>query len=452
MFLKNPHSPSSGSALIPKRFLEFLLRHYSSPSSPSWLTENSRSALLQEILIPSGDQHSKSLIITTQINGKTQEWQGTFHRSQKWLIIELEEDLKIDDFSMNLNFLYKLKGSPNQKEFFNSIVSFITKLTHFERVMVYQLHENKSGEVIAETKEQNLISFLGLHFPASDIPEQARILYQKNTLRIIPDTNYTACPLLTKKDSDLENSLDLSQASLRSISPIHCEYLKNMGVKASMSISILDDHDELWGLIACHHYQNSKFVSFKIRTECEFFGQMISWQLSNIIKIESNESRIKIKTQLAGIFSKISTSENFPYSLIQIENSLLKLTQSDGLIITTGEEIYLSGYTTSIDQIKSLINWLRNTLAEKVSFTTRSLAEHFPPEKAFTKEASGVLAISISKTHQDLLIWLRPEIIPWGGNPNQAIGSSPSGLRLSPRKSFELWKESLGKPLFQNFS
>lgn len=144
--------------------------------------------------------------------------------------------------------------------------------------MVYRFAEDGSGEVVAETCKPGIGSFKGLHYPASDIPVQARELYKRNLLRVIADVD--AVPVAIEPAHDEKGQLlDLSYSILRSVSPIHIEYLKNMGVRASMSISILVD-GELWGLFACHHY-SAKSPTFEIRSVCELFSQMYSLRLES---------------------------------------------------------------------------------------------------------------------------------------------------------------------------
>jgi light-regulated signal transduction histidine kinase (bacteriophytochrome) len=171
-------------------------------------------------------------------------------------------------------------------------------LNGFDRVMVYRFHPDGSGEVIAEVAASGLEPFLGLHYPASDIPKQARILYQRNWPRIISDIDAKPA-LLTSTAAHSAALLDLSMSVLRSVSPIHVEYLRNMGVAASMSVSILRD-GKLWGLFACHHY-SPRHVSFERRTAAELFGQMFSW----ILEGREREGDVAYESQAHQIQEKL---------------------------------------------------------------------------------------------------------------------------------------------------
>ena len=146
-----------------------------------------------------------------------------------------------------------LNRASSLQELYDITARAVRALTGFDRVMVYRYDADYNGEVVAEAKRADLNSFLGLHYPASDIPAQARALYEKNWIRLISDVDYAPAPIEPADHPATGAPLDLTYSTLRSVSPIHLEYLRNMGVRASMSISLLRD-DKLWGLIACHHY------------------------------------------------------------------------------------------------------------------------------------------------------------------------------------------------------
>src|ERR1700753_882475 len=201
------------------------------------------------------------------------------HFSGAYLVVEAEPSVVQPDVNSGelvRLMLGRLRKTRGMTELAQESARQLKVLTGFDRVMVYRFQEDGSGEVIAEAAASGLESFLGLHYPASDIPRQARILYQRNWLRIIADINAKPARLLSTSTHSAA-LLDLSMSVLRSVSPIHIEYLQNMGVGASMSVSILRE-GKLWGLFACHHY-SAHHLSFEKRTASELFGQMFSWIL-----------------------------------------------------------------------------------------------------------------------------------------------------------------------------
>ena len=391
------------------------------------------------------------LSITTQAKNEKQSWDGILHRSQGLLLLELEKAPKRDPTSISAfsrqakQSLYNLQSSGKLSELFEIAAVEVKRLTGFDRVMIYRFNEGGEGEVIAEVKEESLEPFFGLRYPASDIPKQARTLYEKNWLRLIPNASYKATPILPAENPLLDTPLDLSFSGLRSVSPIHYQYLRNMGVNASMSISLLRD-GKLWGLIACHHYVSEKFVPFEVRTVCEFLGQMISWQLSSKIENDNNEHRVMIKRFEAELIQAMSSESNFTHGLAKNERSLLGLVEASGAAIYYEGEIYLLGQTPSLDQIKSLMTWLQEHQDGAPVFETNSLIKHYPAAESFKDTASGILSISIAKTNQEFLTWFKPEVmqvVNWAGDPKKSVEVSESGQHLSPRTSFALWKEEV---------
>ncbi len=228
----------------------------------------------------------------------------------------------------------------------------VTILTGFDRVMVYRFHPDGSGEVIAEVAKKGLETFLGLHYPASDIPQQARALYTRNWLRIIADIDAKPVPLVSTATHSA-SLLDLSMSTLRSVSPIHVEYLQNMGVGASMSISILRD-GKLWGLFACHHY-SPHHVSFERRTAAELFGQMFSW----IIETREREATTAYETRAQQIQERLieaaASHEHSQRAIVDFVDDYRKMIECDGIAIWSDDEVTLSGDTPTAAEVKDLV-------------------------------------------------------------------------------------------------
>ncbi|MBX3032381.1 MAG: GAF domain-containing protein [Bdellovibrionaceae bacterium] len=319
----------------------------------------------------------------------------------------------------------------------------IKEITGFDRVMVYRYDRDWNGQVIAEAKEEKLEPFLGLHYPASDIPPQARALYEKNWIRIIPTVHYKPSRILPEKFQ----SLDLSNSVLRSVSPIHIRYLRNMGVGASMSISLMVE-GKLWGLVACHHY-SPHLVPLDIRMGCEAYGQLISWHIKTL------ESSKALKDQLAGektlqsVLETFGRNDNFKQAAHDAEKDLLALFDANGIVIRLGDEIAVLGENPG--------DFFADTVAKVV--TGHSILEplvtddigRFPPLSKIApviprRTVAGVMALALSPHHNYYILCTRPELkrtVKWAGNPQhkESVDFSKPGERLAPRGSFALWEE-----------
>jgi len=311
----------------------------------------------------------------------------------------------------------------------------------YDRVMVYRFERDGSGKVIAETKRADLESFLGQYFPASDIPKQARELYLKNTIRIISSSTYRAVPVVPVLDLSGE-PLDLSYAHLRSVSPIHLEYLRNMGVGASMSISIIAD-GELWGMIACHHY-SEKTLPMALRVAAEMFGEFLSLHLSALRQKSKLDTATRARAYLDRVLQLASQME---IADVLSENlaDFGRLVPNDGIGLFIGGKWSGFGATPSATEIPALARFI-GQVAEGRVWATHLLSKAFPDAEAYYQIASGVLAIPLSQTPRDYLFFFRKELVQtlnWAGNPDKTYESGPMGDRLTPRKSFALWKETV---------
>lgn len=315
----------------------------------------------------------------------------------------------------------------------------IRGLTGFDRVLVYRFDDQWNGTVIAEDRNDNLPSYLDLRFPASDIPAQARELYRRNRLRIIPDANYTPVPI----ESHDPAPLDLSDSVLRSVSPVHLEYMRNMGTMASMSISILRE-GALWGLISCHN-KDPRRVSLQVRNACDFLTQIFSLQLEARESTILAENRIRLRSVQAQLLAHMAAEDAFIDGLVKHPSELMRLAGAEGAAIVSGDHCWRMGETPSESEVQALLAWLSGHHKEDV-FATDALAQHFPAAEAYADKASGLLAISISKRHASYVLWFRPEVlqtVKWGGDPNKPVREVAGAQRLHPRRSFEIWKETV---------
>ena len=374
---------------------------------------------------------------------------GIIHRSHGLLILELEPtqiEEDVDFFSfyhLVKSPVAKMQNASSLQNLSQVLVKEVRRLTGFDRVVIYQFNAEENGKVIAEAKLESLSPYLGLHYPASDIPEPARQLFTRNWLRLMPDVNYQSVELTPSHNSVGNNSLDLSLSVLRSASPCHLEYLKNMGVAASMTISLVKDK-KLWGLIACHH-QSIKFVPYELRTICEFLGQVLSLEMPSKEDKENLAYEMKLKTIQSKFVEFIPQTEDFIDSLAKSESNLLDLVGASGAAVFWEGRFIALGETPDEADVQDLIKWVEAQFHDNV-FCTDSLPKTYPVAERFKDVASGLLAVSISKTQKNYILWFRSEVIQtvnWGGNPNESVELRDGNLRLSPRKSFELWQETV---------
>ena len=375
---------------------------------------------------------------------------AVFHRnSEGILILELEPAISEDNIPF-LSFYHlakasisQLQSSANLKDYCQIIVETVRKVTGFDRVMLYKFNENDHGCVLAEDKLESMEPYLGLNFPESDIPKPARKMFLSNLIRLIPDTNGEPVDIFPVLNPVTERPIDLINSTLRSPYPCHIEYLHNMKVGASLTISLIKE-GRLWGLIACHH-QTPKFVSYELRKACEFLGKMIFSEIYTREETQDYDYRMKLTSIQSSLIDYMSGEDNFIAGLIKHQPNLLDLTSAQGAAVCFGGNYTLIGETPKEEDLNYLVDWLQNNVSEEV-FYTNSLPEIYPDAEKLKNIASGLLAIPIGK--RNYVLWFRPEVIQtvnWGGNPNKAfeINDEVGNLHLCPRKSFELWKQTV---------
>ena len=386
------------------------------------------------------------------VNGEMRPFAAVVHRSNDCLVLELEpaESSIVDFFdfySLVKQPISRLQKTTILTELCDTAVQEIKQISGFDRVMVYRFDPDGSGHVIAEACENDAEPFLGLHYPATDIPKQAKYLYTLNPLRLIPDAAYQAVPLLAWEGAAQSEPLDMSLSTLRSVSPLHTEYLCNMGVRASMSISLIRDR-QLWGLIACHHNSPRK-IPYETRTICEFLGQVISMELASRENAEDSSYKIKIKAVQAELAQALAAGVSLADGLTQSMDSLLALTGATGVAYCEQENVTLFGQTPSPAAVLALQDWLKPQFEQDVIYQTTALSQVYPAATAYADTASGLLALSISHIQQIYVLWFRSEVVQtvnWAGDPNKPADLDENGqIYLSPRQSFELWKQTVHK-------
>jgi light-regulated signal transduction histidine kinase (bacteriophytochrome)/CheY-like chemotaxis protein len=368
----------------------------------------------------------------------------SIHLFESNAIFEFEPVVAANDQPLEVArmLISRIRNIDNADQLLERSARLIHALLGYDRVMIYRFEQDGSGKVISEHKRRDLESFRGQYFPSSDIPKQARILYLKNTIRVISDADNPRILIVPQLDEN-GAALDLSFAHLRSVSPIHCEYLRNMGVGASMSISIIVD-GELWGLIACHHY-SPKTLSMPQRIAAETFGEFFSLHLSALRQKEIVEKSRAVRGSLDRFLQQAAHHQDI--------RRLLRMSLDDfrQMLPMDGAGLLLGGVWTGIGTAPSEEDAVR--LTESISaasggriWGTHELAEDLAGFEVSSDEIAGVLAIPLSQRSRDYLFFFRKEIVQtlnWAGNPEKTYESGPLGDRLTPRKSFDIWKETV---------
>jgi light-regulated signal transduction histidine kinase (bacteriophytochrome) len=381
-----------------------------------------------------------------RLNLGSNDFLCTVHKSANIYIIEAEavntDEKDISQiYDQTAQFLNYMSDTHTLKELCELVAKGTREITGYDRVMVYRFDKDYNGEVFAEARREDLEPFLGLHYPHTDIPSQARELYLRNLLRMIVDVDYTPVPIYTVDDAPQKN-LDLSLSILRSTSPIHVQYLHNMGVGATLTISLIYKK-KLWGLIACHHY-SPKNITPEIRLSAQLQGHFITSQID--LRQSNEEYEVARQTGLA-------LEKANEYNLISEGNSfeglvnnpyILSLCNAAGVAIVFNNKVYSNGVTPDTEKVKSLSSWLA-TYTNNGFLNTQKLIDIMPDGENLCSKASGVLYHSLHNENDNCIIWFRPETkteVNWAGDPNKAIEKDKNGL--SPRKSFALWQEVTG--------
>jgi light-regulated signal transduction histidine kinase (bacteriophytochrome) len=365
------------------------------------------------------------------------------HISSSKIILEFEPHFDLKEINRTIADVQMAIQRISRMDSIETILKFATRfcaaMTDFHRVMAYVFRPDGSGEVRAESHAPGMTPFLGLRYPATDIPAQARALYIRNPVRSIGNTANLGADILPRP-TRAEEYLDLSNAVLRSVSPIHLEYLQNMGVGASLSISLIVD-GKLWGLLACHHNE-SKHLPQVLRNSLVLFGQMLSLLIAGKL---STEGRLyqEQASELINAFSRsAATTGEVSNTLIDRADLLMQLMTAEGMAVVSRDMVTVAGQTPGEDQIRAIAKRL-NTLPPGQVFATNELVSVMPQAAAFADRAAGMLSIPISKSPRDYILFFRPEVlrkVKWAGNPEKPATLGPNGIRLTPRKSFEAWQ------------
>ncbi len=365
-----------------------------------------------------------------------------YHLCNDQLIFELEFNMDESPAPNLINlsgeFVDYIENTTTIQELCDRVAMGIKKVSGYDRVMVYRFDEHYNGEVIAEKKNDDLEAFLGLHYPHTDIPKQARELYLKNQLRVIADVNYIPVAIYTA-DNGISKNLDLSYSVLRSVSPIHCQYLRNMGVGATLTISLLHKQ-KLWGLVACHHY-STKTISFEVKMAAKLLGHIITSQLDARQISEQDSIAGKCNAALTRVTGLDFSPQREYLQELADNKDTLQICNASGVAFVFDNTVYQSDYAPEAGFTLELNKRLRETGRGKEMQIT-SLSALYPDFNAYCETFPGILYFPLNGSGG--ILWFRHETIKnitWAGDPSKAIEKDASGL--SPRKSFEQWKETV---------
>jgi light-regulated signal transduction histidine kinase (bacteriophytochrome) len=349
-------------------------------------------------------------------------------------------------YSLIGDFLQKVNGAESMESLAQLACHHVRSVTGFGRVMVYQFDADGHGHVVAEAKQDDYASYLGQHFPASDIPVQARQLYALSPIRVIQDANYTPAPLVPAMNPLTGKPNDLSFAVLRSVSPVHLQYMRNMHTLASMSVSLMVK-GKLWGLISCHNEGPSP-VPFEQRTACEQLGQLLALCIESREDAHELQFRLDLRRIMVSMLAGLTQGSDFFENLSSVFPELLRFARATGVAVVVDDRVLTFGDTPEEDGILGLVDWLAVHDHGDVYHTDKLSAE-WPGAAGMIRNASGLLALPISRIHKHYLLWFRAEFvhtIEWAGNPHDKIMNAAAAgipLQLSPRTSFDAWRETI---------
>jgi light-regulated signal transduction histidine kinase (bacteriophytochrome) len=392
-------------------------------------------------------------------------WQGTLadgrpvdglvHRRQGRLLLELEAldgaDVRLADLppprlaASLAAAVQRIGATPSIGTLGDALVQIVRDLTGYDRVMVYRFDPDGHGHVMSEARDARLAPLLGHHYPASDIPAQARALYLANRFRMLPDVDAVPAPLWPAPAGGAEE-LDLSLCQLRAMSPMHLQYLRNMGVTASCSVSLVRD-GQLWGLIAAHHHMPRR-LRFALRKALELLAEVASTRIAAIENYAHAQVGLMVRRLEQRLIEATSHEGDWRYAIFRNPRTLLQPLEASGVVLFHEGELLTAGEVPSTPELRALLDWVRAQPREHpregdAPVACSALAKVAPALAALAPTASGVLAVPLAATRPDWLIWLRKEqllTVTWAGDPTKPMqGDDP--LELSPRRSFDAWSE-----------
>lgn len=385
---------------------------------------------------------------------RARPFEGALHRLDGLLLLELEpsdapapgmpaaEALSPATLAAALAAaVQRFSAAPSIGLLADATVQVFRELTGYDRVMVYKFDPDGHGQVIAEARHPRLESLLGHHYPASDIPQRARELYLRNRVRMLVDVDYVPAPIEPALRPDNGQALDLSLCSLRSMSPIHLQYLRNMGVTATLTASLVRE-GQLWGLVAAHHYA-PRYLRFALRAAADLLAEVASTRITAIENYAHAQVALMVRRLEQRLIEATSAEGDWRLALMRNPRTLLQPLEATGAALFHEGELLTSGETPSTPELRALAAWVGTQPSGDEPWACASIGRVHAPLQSLTPTASGVLAVRLSTTGDDWLMWFRKEqlqSVTWAGDPTKpTLGDNP--LDLSPRRSFAAWSE-----------
>ncbi len=422
--------------LVGKHFLEILS---SDTDERAFLEETFARVTKTKIRLPI-KLHLKASLLK---DGAAIDYLAVVYDSGRHYVVELEPATEFRDTYGAEQFikLYAMSIAPRFKEMTSlrdmaqEMVSTIRYLTNMDRVVLYKFNEDYSGKVIAEAKAEDMDSYQDLYFPASDIPKQARELYKTNWVRLTPDTELPPAKLIPSPAESGREPLDLTRSLLRTFSPIHLQYIRNQGLRASFSISLVTD-GELYGLISCHH-REPNYIPQDVRLQCENLSQLFSWHL--LAKEEEIAKRKKSATDDAvdAMLDRIGPANPISRVVKSGEKAFLEALNSSGFVYYSQYETITLGSTLPIELIKEIFSKVRSQGG--FPYTNDSLYEDYPEARQYG--IAGIMIIPLFEKKQYFTAWFRKEthrVQKWIGAKDEKSEDAPKAERLKPRASFAI--------------
>jgi len=377
------------------------------------------------------------------IGARSDSLNTLLHRtSEGELVVEIENGGQSPDYSEAIErAVQSIVAATALQPLCDESARIFKEVTGYDRVMVYRFDEAGHGEVFSETKKPDLEALLGNRYPASDIPQIARRLYERNRVRLLADVNYEPAHLAPRLSSISGKDLDMSLCFLRSVSPIHVQYLKNMGVAATLVVSLMVG-GRLWGLISCHHYA-PRILHFEMRAVCELLAEVIATRIAALESFLQGQGELAARRLEQRMIEWVSRDGDWRGALFDRSRPLLLPLAATGAALIFEGEVQSTGDVPGTDQIREIAAWIRPRLGQGV-FSTSSLVADEPAFAGLAGLASGVVAVGISGQDDEMLIWFRVErvrTVTWGGNPFKPPSSGDDPSELSPRRSFAQWHQ-----------
>jgi len=411
-------------------------------------------ARLRELLSQGNLEGNSVPAFTWPAQRERQAMNASLHTSGGVAVLELEPGLQADALADGLTLgrlgaaVTRLQAMQGVQDFCQQVTEEVRQLTGLDRVMVYRFHADAHGEVLAESRRSDLSPLLGLHYPEGDIPRPAREIFKRIWIRPLPDAAGSLAELLPLANPDSGLALDMSHCALRGASVMYTEFLANTGVAASLTMPLRVD-GELWGLIAGHHQTATAFPQ-ALRAACELLAQVASLQIKSAEQNELLAYRLRMDSVHQQLVARAAQDGDLT-ALIDHRPGLLDAIDAGGVALFHHHRWWCAGQTPDTPQLDDLVAWLMRQpeleAAISSAFVTDHLVARYGGGAGLADVASGVLALRVSRMRPDLIIWFRPQTLQtvhWAGNPHdKPVVPGPFGPRLSPRRSFELFIESV---------